>query len=162
MFADDEEENKEMDYGDIQQDEARSHVHETEVGQLLHQMQRDINISADQGNFDLAEQQFCNAVDVWKNAHNMMIQRHEFQHEQEIDELEKTNQEEFQNFTLEWDKKIEQAKQNTALEINKLASSHQQQMEALQNYLEQSLSTRFKQSSELLNLKKIQENLKKQ
>mmetsp|Transcript_2876 Transcript_2876/g.4903 ORF Transcript_2876/g.4903 Transcript_2876/m.4903 type:complete len:205 (-) Transcript_2876:41-655(-) len=90
----------------------------------------------------------------------------ERKHMVEFEQVEQYNRDEFQEFTLIWDRKLETLKQQIALEISKLAKLHQQQFqlqsEQLKRVFESSHANKFKPSSQLLNLRKIEQQLSKQ
>lgn len=77
-------------------------------------------------------------------------------------QVEDFNREEFQEFTQVWDDKIKILKEHISIQVGNLASNHVKSMEELQVYLQNSMTTRYRPSAELLNLRKIQQVLSKQ
>ena len=83
-------------------------------------------------------------------------------HTDEALQVEDFNREEFQEFTQVWDDKIKILKEHISIQVGNLASNHVKSMEELQVYLQNSMTTRYRPSAELLNLRKIQQVLSKQ
>ena len=77
-------------------------------------------------------------------------------------ELEETHILEFNNFNQEWDKRMNEFQVHSSQLIKALEDKHMAQHEEYRSQLDEKLSTAFKPSPELLNLRRIQVNLAKQ
>ena len=77
-------------------------------------------------------------------------------------ELEETHILEFNNFNQEWDKRMNEFQVHSSQLIKALEDKHVSQQEEYRGQLEEKIPYKFKPSTDLLNLKRIQVNLAKQ
>lgn len=82
--------------------------------------------------------------------------------ENENIELEETHILEFNNFNQEWDKRMNSFQIHSSQLIKELEGKHVGKHEEWRSKLDEKIPIKFKPSSELLNLKRIQVNLAKQ
>lgn len=85
-----------------------------------------------------------------------------FMHEQQRQECEQAHIKQYQDFNEHWDNELQQAQQDDQNEILALEERHTQELEQNRQHLEATLPAKYKQSTELLNLRKIQEQMARQ
>eukprot|EP00347_Sterkiella_histriomuscorum_P016858 403351580 len=83
-------------------------------------------------------------------------------HQQSKQQMEDAQMNEFQNFNQSWDQSIAQKEQEYQQLAQQLEQEHTQDLEKNRIDLEQKIPQIFKASSELLNLKRIQDQLARQ
>jgi hypothetical protein len=83
-------------------------------------------------------------------------------HEQQRQECEQAHIKQYQDFNEHWDHELQQAQQDDQNEILALEERHTQELEQNRATLEAKLPALYKQSAELLNLRKIQDQMAKQ
>ncbi len=86
----------------------------------------------------------------------------EQRHNQENNDLIRSHQEELKTFNDFWDKKIQQYSQEGERLIRDMQAKHQLELDNLKNDMEKQLPYKVKESSEYLNLKKMEEHMAKQ
>ena len=82
-------------------------------------------------------------------------------HVREDLEVEEQNRIEFEKFTRHWDAQVAKLQEQSLVQMEALRGAHEVQMNELRVYLEQTMTTQYKPSPELLNLRKIQYHLSK-
>jgi len=85
-----------------------------------------------------------------------------FMHEQQREECEQAHIKQYQDFNEHWDNELQQAQQDDQNEILAMEEKHTQDLEHNRQNLESTLPAKYKQSTELLNLRKIQDQMAKQ
>mmetsp|Transcript_25347 Transcript_25347/g.22386 ORF Transcript_25347/g.22386 Transcript_25347/m.22386 type:complete len:292 (+) Transcript_25347:23-898(+) len=83
-------------------------------------------------------------------------------HIQEKLELEEAHVAEFNQFNEFWDKKMQEFNDQAQVIEEQMIQRHQEEMKKFLEELEMTISTRPRDSAELLNMRRIQENLAKQ
>ena len=86
----------------------------------------------------------------------------ELRHNQEKSDLDRAHQDELKTFNDFWDKKIGQYNQEGEKLTRDMQAKHQNELDSLRNELEKQLPYKVKESSEFLNLKKMEEHMAKQ
>ena len=77
-------------------------------------------------------------------------------------EIEETHNKEYQGFTMDWDEKMGAKEENHSKLIGEMEARHMQELEENRQILEEKLPQQPKPSSELLNMKKIQDQYARQ
>jgi len=80
-----------------------------------------------------------------------------FMHEQQRTECEQAHIKQYQDFNAHWDNELNQAQQDDQNEILAMEERHTQDLEQNRQHLESTLPAKYKQSTELLNLRRIQQ-----
>lgn len=86
----------------------------------------------------------------------------EQRHHQEKSDLARAHQDELKTFNDFWDKKIQEYNQEGEKLTRDLQAKHQTELDNLKNDMEKQLPYKVKESSEFLNLKKMEEHMAKQ
>jgi hypothetical protein len=86
----------------------------------------------------------------------------EQRHGQESSDLNRAHDDELRNFNLFWDKKLAEFTQEGDKLAKDMESRHQTDADNLRADMEKQLPFKVKESSEFLNLKKMEEHMAKQ
>eukprot|EP01017_Pseudomicrothorax_dubius_P038119 TRINITY_DN5672_c0_g1_i1.p1 TRINITY_DN5672_c0_g1~~TRINITY_DN5672_c0_g1_i1.p1 ORF type:complete len:309 (-),score=117.76 TRINITY_DN5672_c0_g1_i1:162-1088(-) len=97
-----------------------------------------------------------------KEANRKYKEQLRSRHAKERKEIEESHLEEFNKFNEFWDKKMLDFQEEAAKAENELLSRHQEELTKFAEELEKSLPDRPKDSSEILNLRRIEESLARQ
>lgn len=97
-----------------------------------------------------------------KDLEARRIYEMEQRHSQENTDLARAHQDELKTFNDFWDKKIYEYNQEGEKLTRDLQAKHQTELENLKNDMEKQLPYKVKESSEFLNLKKMEEHMAKQ
>ena len=92
-----------------------------------------------------------------KHKESMMLK-----HQNERLEIEEAHLQEYDNFNQMWDQKQKEFQDHAVQLIGSMEERHVKELEDNRADLEQRLPIKYKPSSEILNLQKIQDNLAKQ
>ncbi len=93
---------------------------------------------------------------------NRMREETILNHTNEREEVEKAHVMEYQDFNKKWDDMMMEEEESGNQFINALEEKHIRELEENRQNMENTLPLTFKQSAELLNMRRIQENLAKQ
>ena len=93
---------------------------------------------------------------------NRQMEEMLFNHQQQREECEQAHIKQYQEFNQHWDSELQLAQEEDQNEIIALENRHTHELEENRKSLEEKLPLTFKFSAELLNLRKIQQNLAKQ
>ncbi|CDW87163.1 UNKNOWN [Stylonychia lemnae] len=115
-----------------------------------------------EGNFVEAEMAKSRIEEMKVQEAQRQLEQLVLKHQQEKAELEDQHQREYDQFNQEWDQRMSQKDQEHQLMLQQLDEQHQRDLEKNRIDLDQKIPAIFKPSSELLNLKKIQDQLAKQ
>ena len=85
-----------------------------------------------------------------------------FKHQGEKGEVEKAHLEEFNEFNQYWDKKMQEFEAEAIRIEEDTRRRHEQEAEDFQDGVEKALGPRPKETSEIINLRKIEESLARQ
>lgn len=83
-------------------------------------------------------------------------------HQTEKAEVEKAHLEEFNEFNGYWDKKVQEFEEEAFRIEEETQKRHEQETEEFQESIERALGARPKETSEMINLRKIEESLARQ
>lgn len=92
----------------------------------------------------------------------MQYQQLVFTHQQRQEEIQNAHILQYKDFNSHYDEEFAKAQEEDQNEQNDMESRHMQQLQENRQTLEEQLPLTFKFSAELLNLRKIQQNLAKQ
>ncbi|CDW84238.1 UNKNOWN [Stylonychia lemnae] len=92
-----------------------------------------------------------------RQLENLMLKQ-----QQDRLQMEEEHAKEYENFQSEWDQRMQQKEQEHNIALQQLEENQQKELEMNRANLEQKISQVFKASSELLNLRKIQDQLARQ
>ena len=92
---------------------------------------------------------------------NMQYQQLAFNHQQRQEELQAAHISQYQQFNSHWDEMITKIQQEDEQELEETENRHIAELQENRSSLEENLPLEFKQSTELLNQRKIQTNLAK-
>lgn len=93
---------------------------------------------------------------------NMQFQQQAFNHQQRQEEIQSAHIQQYQQFNQHWDEMIQKIQQEDEQECEEAENRHVMQLQENRQNLEENLPVTFKHSTELLNQRKIQQNLAKQ
>lgn len=101
-------------------------------------------------------------LELKEQEFNMEYQQLMFEHQQKQEQIQSAHIQQYQDFNRHWDSELQMAQEQDQEEILELENRHTKALEENRFTLEQSLPQEFKRSTELLNMRKIQQNLAKQ
>ena len=134
-------------------DEIETHLNQTQAQMMEHQKN---------GNYIEAENLRVTAEQLKKDLETRRVYEMEMRQNQEHGDLTRQQEEEMRTFNAFWDKKMNDYESEGNKMANDLEGKHQQDLENLRNQMEKDLPYRVKESSEFLNLKKMEEHMAKQ
>eukprot|EP00347_Sterkiella_histriomuscorum_P006204 403353664 len=118
--------------------------------------------SEQEGNFVEADMAKNRIEELKVQEAQRQIEQLMLKHQQDRLQIEESHAQEYQAFQQEWDQRLQSKEQEFQQQIQQLDERHQQELEKNRIDLQQRIPTNFKPSSELLNLKKIQDQLARQ
>lgn len=145
-----------MEASNGQPDESNQQKFIDKVGTLIDSLNNLRESHATNDSYDQAQAQLENINQVRQHAQQTIKRNLLTKHENEGQQVEEYNCEEFQEFTNQWDVRMENVRQAITVQIKTLSEHHAKQLVELQTYLESSMTTRFNPSTELLNFRRIQ------
>ena len=115
-----------------------------------------------EGNFMEAEMAKNRIEELKMQEAQRQLEQLMLKQQQDRLQIEESHTNEYQLFQQEWDQRLSQKEQEHMQLIQQLDERHQKELEDNRNELDQRVPVNFKHSSELLNLKKIQDQLVRQ
>ena len=98
-------------------------------------------------------------AELREQQYNLEMQEILYNHQQQREECEQAHIKQYQEFNQHWDNELQVAQDEDQQEILATENEHTKQLEENRQKLEQELPLTFKNSAELLNLRKIQKML---
>lgn len=115
-----------------------------------------------EGNFAEAEMTKNRIEELKFQEAQRQLEQLTLKQQQERLQIEDAHAKEFEQFQAEWDQRLQQKEQEFTMTIQGLEERHNKELEENRAVLEQKVPMVFKASSEMLNLKKIQDQLVRQ
>ena len=110
-----------------------------------------------EGNFVEADMAKSRIEELKVQESQRQLEQIMLKHQQDRLQLEQAHNNEYQQFSQEWEQRLANKEQEYSQQIQALEQRHQEELERNRLELQQRISTVFKPSSELLNLRKIQD-----
>ena len=112
----------------------------------------------------IAQEEFILAEDLKVKIAELKVQSYhhkksemEFKHNQQKEDLDEAHRKQYKEFNDQWDKQLLETQQEDAHALGELEDKHTKELQGQREKLEQTISTIFKGSSALLNMKKQME-----